>query len=466
MKGLHASIRHRTLIVGGVPPVAVLGPTGLGARVPGPQAPCETDWVQSAADAIKHLREAQKVGHPHSVLVLDLDAVGPEAAQQICGLQAAAEVVVHGRDAATLGGFERDEVLAIPGPLSPKELELVLALAARCSGRAREAEARAQDVEEEARRRTTELEQANSRLLEERREKDRIEVELRHASKLQAVGQLASGIAHEINTPIQYVGDSLTFVSSAFEDIQRLLSGLKALLTNAAGGDPTMLQALADVYEDCDWSYLEENVPKAIDRTFDGIERVATIVRAMKDFGHPDCAEMTPADINKALWTTMTVARNEYKYVADIAFEPGDIPSVTCLIGDLNQVFLNLLVNAAHAIADKTEGAAERGKISVRTYAESDSVIIEIEDSGVGIPDDVRERIFEPFFTTKEVGRGTGQGLSLARSIVVERHQGSLTFDSNPGVGTTFFVRLPVCSLGRNESTSVNASAQPRSAGT
>ena len=175
----------------------------------------------------------------------------------------------------------------------------------------------------------------------------------------------------------------------------------------------------------------------------EGVDRVATIVRAMKEFAHPESKEMASADLNKALQSTITVARNEWKYVAEVDTDFADLPLVACNVGDLNQVFLNLLVNAAHAIADVRKDGP-KGRIVIRTEREQDRVHISIADNGSGIPESIRSRIYDPFFTTKEVGRGTGQGLAIARSVVVDRHKGSLTFDSEVGKGTTFHIRLPI----------------------
>jgi signal transduction histidine kinase len=170
---------------------------------------------------------------------------------------------------------------------------------------------------------------------------------------------------------------------------------------------------------------------------------VVTIVRAMKEFAHPENKGMVPADLNKALLNTLTVARNELKYVADVETQFGDLPLVVCSLSDLNQVFVNLLVNAAHAIAEAVEGTGKRGRILIQTGQEGPMALITIADTGAGIPEGIRDRIFDPFFTTKEVGRGTGQGLAIARSVV-DRHKGTLTFESEVGKGTTFLIRLPI----------------------
>jgi PAS domain S-box-containing protein len=287
--------------------------------------------------------------------------------------------------------------------------------------------------------------------------RDEREMELRHAQKLESVGRLASGIAHEINTPIQFVGDNTRFVQDSFGGLQTLLSKYQELRAAAASGtvSPDLLAAVRRVEEESDCAYLLEEIPKALTQTLDGVTRVATLVRAMKDFAHPESKEKAAADLNKALLSTLTVARNELKYVADVETDLGDLPPVVCNISDLNQVFLNLLVNAAHAISEVMKGSGEKGKIRVRTVAEDNTVLVTIADTGCGIPEGIRTKVFDPFFTTKEVGRGTGQGLAIARSVVVERHKGTLTFESEVGKGTSFYVRLPVESEEYSEKTRV-----------
>jgi signal transduction histidine kinase len=284
-----------------------------------------------------------------------------------------------------------------------------------------------------------------------RAERDEMEGELRHSQKLEAVGQLAAGIAHEINTPIQFVGDSLEFLRDAFDDMRGLLEQYRALAETAATASAQELaEKLEEADDEADLEYLLEQVPKAIERTLDGAGRVAEIVRAMKEFAHPRRDSQAPADLNRAIQSTATVARNELKYVADVAFDLGDLPPVVCHLGDVNQVVLNLMVNASHAIADRISGGEiERGTITVSTRLSDDAqwVTISVADTGGGIPEEVRERIFEPFFTTKEVGKGTGQGLAIA-ARVCEAHGGSLSFDTELGEGTTFHLRLPVDGTG------------------
>jgi PAS domain S-box-containing protein len=283
-------------------------------------------------------------------------------------------------------------------------------------------------------------------VLEDVSQQSRLEIELRHSQKLESVGRLAAGIAHEINTPIQFVGDNVTFMDEAFEDLLRLCETYQAICLKGTRERLTAedLEAIAQAEEAADLAYLRESVPESIAATREGARRVAHIVQSMKRFAHPDRGERVPADINAALASTLTVAGNELKYVAQVQTEFGELPHVPCFISDLNQVFLNLLINAAHAIADVVGRSGERGSIRVRTGLDGDHVVISIADTGSGIPEHLRDRVFEPFFTTKAVGKGTGQGLALARSVIVDKHGGSLKFDSQPGQGTTFTIRLPL----------------------
>jgi PAS domain S-box-containing protein len=278
-------------------------------------------------------------------------------------------------------------------------------------------------------------------------DRKRMEIELRHAQKLESVGSLAAGIAHEINTPIQFVGDNTRFLQDAFQDVIQLVDTCEMICREAANGDvrKESLEAAQAARQNADWDYLRGEIPKAMRQMLDGIGRVAKIVRAMKEFSHVDrSAEKSPADINKALESTLIVARNELKYVAEVETDFAELPPVLCHLGDLNQVFLNLLVNAAHAISDVTRKTGGMGRITVRTRLHDDSVEIAISDTGTGIPEAIRGKIFDPFFTTKEVGKGSGQGLALARAIVVEKHGGTLTYQTEAGKGTTFYVRLPL----------------------
>ena len=279
-------------------------------------------------------------------------------------------------------------------------------------------------------------------VLAKERAEQQLEAELRQAQKLEAVGRIASGIAHEINTPTQYVGDGTRFVERAFGSVVDVLS-LHQEALRASAVPAEVQERLRNASEAADLDYLVEEVPRAIAQVLEGVQRISTIVRAMKEFAHPDQNEMVATDLNRALSATLEISRNEYKYVAEVERDFGEIPQICCYAGDLNQVFLNIIVNAAHAIEDVVKETGGKGSIRVRTSLEDGQVVVAISDTGCGIPDSARDKIFEPFFTTKPVGRGTGQGLAIARSVV-KNHGGQLTFTTEVGRGTTFFVRLPV----------------------
>jgi PAS domain S-box-containing protein len=274
-----------------------------------------------------------------------------------------------------------------------------------------------------------------------------LRTQLLQAQKLESVGQLAAGIAHEINTPTQYIGDNVRFLKDAFQSLSKLLASYERLLTavkaNVLLGE--IMQEVSAAVADADAPYLLEEIPKAIEQTLEGVTGVSQLVSAMKEFSHPGTIEKTPLDLNHAIQSTITVARNEWKYVADLETDlDPSLPLISCQPGEFNQVILNLIINAAHAIADVVgKGGSQKGTIKVQTRNCQDQVEIRIRDSGSGIPEKVRPRIFDPFFTTKEVGRGTGQGLAIAHSVVVDKHQGSIRFESEDGKGTTFIIRLP-----------------------
>ena len=277
-------------------------------------------------------------------------------------------------------------------------------------------------------------------------ERKALREQLLQAQKLESVGQLAAGIAHEINTPTQYIGDNVRFLKDAFEDLKSLLMSYERRLSPAGRERFPRTEPEGRVAADeIDPAYLLGEIPKAIDQTLEGVDRVAALVNAMKEFSHPDTKEKAPMDLNRAIAATITVARNEWKYVADMETQfDSSLPPVPCHTGEINQVVLNLIVNAAHAIGDAArQGGRQRGIITIETHRCVEWAEIRIKDTGTGIPEEVRTRVFDPFFTTKEVGKGTGQGLAIARSVVVDKHGGSLQFETEEGTGTTFIVRLP-----------------------
>ncbi len=275
----------------------------------------------------------------------------------------------------------------------------------------------------------------------------KLEGQLQLAQKMEAVGELAAGIAHEINTPLQYVGDNIRFLKDSFRDMHELCEHYHKLIHHCEEEKFAleMIEHLKKADEEADIEFIMEEIPTAIEQSLDGVAKASNIVSAMKEFSHPGQKEKALCDINRILETTATVARNEWKYVADLKLELDEnLPPLKCL-PEINQVFLNMIVNAAHAIAEKLgENASEKGVITIQTSHANRHVEIRINDTGRGIPKEHINKIFEPFFTTKEVGKGTGQGLAISHSIIVEQHQGSLSVESEENKGTTFIIQLPV----------------------
>ncbi len=277
-----------------------------------------------------------------------------------------------------------------------------------------------------------------------------LERQLLQSQKLESIGQLAAGIAHEINTPAQYVGDNTRFLQESFKELTTLFAKCDGFKNDYGAGKISkdeVFKKVEEAAEEADIEFLAEEIPQAIEQTLEGITRIAQIVRAMKEFAHPGTEEKRYVDLNHAIETTVTISRNEWKYVADVETDLcPDLPQVPCLPGEFNQALLNIVVNAAQAIGEQQEASGDKtkGTISVQTSTRDDTAEIRISDTGPGIPDEIKERIFDPFFTTKEVGKGTGQGLAIVHSVVVDKHDGTLRVETNPGQGTTFVIRLPI----------------------
>jgi PAS domain S-box-containing protein len=278
-------------------------------------------------------------------------------------------------------------------------------------------------------------------------EQRELEERLLQTQKLGAIGQLAAGVAHEINTPMQFIGDNLHFVRGAIGELLALFERYQAA-ANEAEHVPlgsVKLEELKLATADADFEYAREALPQALERSLTGVERVTAIVRAMKTFSHPGGDKLAPTDLRGLIESTVMVATNEWKYVAEVELElDPNLPAVPCVAGEVNQVILNLIVNASHAIADVVGSTGEKGRIGISASSDETHAEIRISDSGTGIPEAARAKVFEPFFTTKEVGRGTGQGLSMAYNCIVKRHHGAISFETELSVGTTFIIRLPL----------------------
>jgi signal transduction histidine kinase len=302
------------------------------------------------------------------------------------------------------------------------------------------------ELESRVVRRTSALVAANAALQREIAEKEAMQSELVQAQKLESIGQLAAGIAHEINTPIQYVGDNTRFLEEAFVSLSNLLRDVKGIAATGAEGRTSEIET---AFRTADADFLLHEIPRAITDSIEGTDRVTKIVRALKEFAHPT-REKTSQDLNRAIESTATVARNEWRYVANLELElDQDLPQVPCVLSELNQVILNLIINASHAIGSKLgdDRGDEKGTITVRTIRSGDFAEIQVEDSGTGVPAEFVDRIFDPFFTTKEVGRGTGQGLAIAHNVIAEKHGGTISVKNIEGSGARFTIRLPLADI-------------------
>ena len=282
-------------------------------------------------------------------------------------------------------------------------------------------------------------------------EKEVIQSKMLHSQKLESVGHLAAGIAHEINTPAQFLGTNMEFLDDSFREIEELIKEYQRIIQAVKDGSASqeVLDNFEKSVEELDWEYLAEEIPLTVKQSREGIESISKIVLAMKEFSHPGSKNKAPVNINDIINTTVTVASNEWKYVAELESDLApDLPSVTCQADEIGQVFLNILVNAAQAIGDKAAAAdtsdGPKGLIHISSRLDGKWIEVQIRDNGQGMSDTVKAHIFDPFFTTREVGKGTGQGLTIAHSVVTNKHQGSISCESEEGVGTRFIIRLPI----------------------
>lgn len=322
------------------------------------------------------------------------------------------------------------------------------------------------NLERVVQHKTETLKRQGEQLQQALKELQLTQARLLHAQKMESVGQLAAGVAHEINTPAQFISSNIEFLDGAFADVRRLVGILEKLVQAITSGTAISETGRegADLLEELDWHYLATEIPAAIGQSKEGLQRVTTIVQAMKEFSHPGSKVKGLFDLNRIIETTITVARNEWKYHAVIEKHLApDLPLVFCLADEMGQVFLNILINAAHAIADKNRGKTVKGTITISTRRDRGEVEISIADTGSGIAEHVLPRIFDPFYTTKSVGRGTGQGLAIVHDVIVKKHGGTISCSSEVSTGTIFTLRLPIASTAGNTLTGVMAGAPPDS---
>jgi two-component system, NtrC family, sensor kinase len=387
------------------------------------------DFALQGEQALERVIAARAAGAPYAVAFIDMRMPpgwdGLETIERLWSVDRDLQVVIcsaysdHSWTDVNRRLGERDALLIIKKPFEIIEIvQCAHALTAKWN-LARQAQQHVDGLEAAVRARTAELEATSHRLAEEIRHRDRVEAELRLSQKLESVGQLAAGIAHEINTPLQYVDDNLQFIRVGVASL------VEAIETRSEMPD------------------IAASLPESMDAIAQGVERMATIVGAMKELAHPGRRDQRLANLNESLKNALVVAASSYRYVATLELDLAELPLVSCFVGDLNQVFLNVILNAAHAMEDRS-GPGRLGRLTARTRVDGGDVVVSISDTGCGIPEPLHSRIFDAFFTTKEVGRGSGQGLAISRSIVVDRHGGSLTFESTVGEGTTFHIRVPI----------------------
>jgi PAS domain S-box-containing protein len=287
-----------------------------------------------------------------------------------------------------------------------------------------------------------------SKLKDDEKERNRLKIELEQSQRLQSIGTLAAGIAHEINSPLQFTNDNIDFITNAYKDIINLVNTYKNLLMtcHTDADKENARNTISKLEKKINIDFLINEMPDALSQTKDGIARIRKIVNAMKQYSHMNNEEKKPANINETLENAEIITRNEWKYHADVENNfAQDLPFITCYEPELNQVFMNLIVNAAHTTKDAVDKKMiERGRIEVSTSLKDNKILVSIKDNGLGIPNKIKDRVFDPFFTTKDVGKGTGQGLAMAHKTVVDRHGGKIWFETELNKGTTFYIEVPV----------------------
>jgi signal transduction histidine kinase len=418
----------------------------------------EIDSAFQGQEALARVQQSLREGQPYAMAFVDVRMPpgwdGLETITRIWEVYPDLQVVIcsaysdYSWDEMIAAVGQTDRLVILKKPFDVVEvLQLANALVAKWQLQ-QQVRTHVTELEERIRERTRSLEEAKAALETEIVERNQMEVQLRHAQKMESIGQLAAGIAHEINTPTQFIGDNTRFVRDSFRELIPLFAAQTRLLAAAEAGSvpPALIEEIKTVRHRTELDYLIEEIPQALSQSLDGIDRVAKIVRAMKEFSHPGATEKTAIDLNHAIESTLIVCHGEWKYAAEVVKDFDlSLPPVPVLPGEFNQVVLNLIINATHAIIDQLgAGSSRKGTITVCTRRDGDWAEIRLRDTGTGIPESARLRVFDPFFTTKRVGQGTGQGLAIAHAVVVEKHGGTIHFDTQLGEGTTFIIRLPL----------------------
>ena len=418
----------------------------------------EIDSALQGQEGLAMISEAIKEGRPYSLAFIDVRMPpgwdGIETTERIWRIQPDLQVVICSAysDYTWEDIIEAldtaDRLLILKKPFQRIEVRQIAHTLTRKWYMSRELETRMNSLESASIVQASRLEIANTRLDKEIQERKVMEAQLLQTQKLEAIGQLAAGIAHEINTPIQYIGDNVTFLHKSFNHIVHLLSDYRDLVTNLNGdltSDRFPPQFKSRIHDEKTNRFIEQ-IPSALEDSMEGLKRVSEIVRAMAVFSRICPSNKIPIDLAEALHSTILVARSEWSGCATVTTEIAEnLPQLLCFPGEFNQSILNLIINSAQAIASRKQIEPEsEGNIRIAANANDTHVFIEISDTGCGIPENIRSRIFEPFFTTKEVGRGTGQGLHTVYANIIKTHGGSISFESEVGKGTTFSLTLPL----------------------
>jgi two-component system NtrC family sensor kinase len=422
------------------------------------EIPFQLDSAYQGAEALAMVETALKNNQPYAVAFVDMRMPpgwdGLETIERLWQVDPDVQIVIctaftdHSWDEMRVRLDTRDRLLILKKPFDVVEVFQLAGTLTNKWNLSRQAKMVVANLEAAVLTRTQDLVNANEELKREGAERLLLESQLVQSEKLASMGQLAAGVAHEINTPIQYVTDNVNFLQRSFAPLIATATACGTILSAWESG-----QLNAELVDEeraqlklLKLDYIKKNVPAALEQSLHGLQRVTSIVGAMKKFSHPSDGKKEMVEAVEMIDVAVTMSRNEWKNVAmlDVIFEP-NLPAVACIRDELEQVILNLVVNAAHAIAEKqrlSDQTRAEDRIIVRARRADEFLEIQVQDTGAGIPLEVQGRVFDPFFTTKPVGKGTGQGLTICYATIVNHHQGELFFKTS-GDGTTFFIRIP-----------------------